>query len=199
MSVWCSDIPDWRRRRDIVNQTWLRFVPNSFSVARILCGLAFPFLTLEWRIAAILVAALTDALDGLSARWLHVESDTGRLLDPLADKAFVLILAGTLLAEGSLHPLGALGLALRDITVLIGLLYTTARRQWSIGRRMRPSLLGKCTTAAQFVVLLVLVAQGSAPNWLLCAATVLSALAAIAYARAFVRLHSYQASPPANE
>jgi cardiolipin synthase (CMP-forming) len=163
----------------------LRWLPNGLSAARLVLGLAFPFVPADWRLAVVIVAALTDLLDGPAARWLHAESDTGRLLDPVADKVFVLVLAGTLLAEGTLHPLWALGVALRDVVVLIGLLYVIARRQWAVGRRLRPSSLGKCLTAVQFAVLLVLVAWGSAPVWLLAATTALSLAAAVDYARAF--------------
>jgi cardiolipin synthase len=182
-----------------VTQSLRPLVPNGLSGTRLVLGLAFPVLPAEWRIWVILVAALTDALDGLTARWLGVESNTGRLLDPIADKVFVLMLAGTLLAEGALHPLWVLGIALRDVVVLVGLFYTIARRQWSVGRRMRPSVPGKCTTAAQFAVLLVLVAWGGAPVWLLAATTVLSALAAIDYARVFTRLHASKVTSPAGE
>jgi CDP-diacylglycerol---glycerol-3-phosphate 3-phosphatidyltransferase len=174
-------------------------IPNALSGSRILLGLAFPFLSPDWRLGVVIVAALTDALDGLMARWLNVESDTGRLLDPVADKVFVLALVGTLLAEGVLHPVWALGLALRDVVVLVGLVYTIVRRQWTVGRKMRPSWLGKCTTAVQFAVLLVLVAWGRAPVWLLVATTALSVLAALDYLRAFIRLHAGESIPPANE
>ena len=129
----------------------------TLSPVRIVLGLAFPFVPVEWRVWVVVVAAITDMFDGLVARWLHAESDTGRLLDPVADKVFLLMLLGTLLAEGALHPLWFLGLALRDIVVLIGLIDTIARRQWAKGRMMRPSLLGKCTTAMQLAVLFVLV------------------------------------------
>ena len=135
----------------------------------------------------VVAAALSDALDGLTARWLRAESDTGRQLDPIADKFFVLVLAGTLIAEGALHPLWAIGLALRDITVLIGLVYVIARRQWALARRLRPSWLGKCTTAAQFAALMAVVIWGIAPVWVLAPTALLSALAAIDYARLFVR------------
>jgi phosphatidylglycerophosphate synthase len=164
----------------------LPLIPNGLSAARIVLGLAFPFTPVEWRLWIVIAAAVSDALDGLAARWLGAESNTGRLLDPVADKFFVLMLVGTLLAEGALHPLWAVGLAARDITVLVGLLYVIARRQWARGRRLRPSALGKVTTAAQFGVLLVLVIWGSAPVWLLAAVTLLSAVAAVGYARAFL-------------
>lgn len=53
-------------------------------------------------IVAIL-AALTDTLDGFLARKYHLESDFGRLIDPLADKIFVV---GTfvMMAEYKLMP-----------------------------------------------------------------------------------------------
>ena len=165
----------------------LPLIPNGLSAARVVLGAAFPFASAEWRLWLLIAAAVSDALDGLTARWLHVESDTGRLLDPIADKFFVLMLAGTLIVEGAIHPLWAVGLAVRDITVLIGLVYVIARRQWARGRRLRPSWLGKCATAAQFAVLVVLVIWGGAPVWLLAAVTLLSAAAAVGYARDFVK------------
>jgi phosphatidylglycerophosphate synthase len=174
-------------------------IPNALSISRILLGLAFPFAPNEWRMWMVLLAALTDAVDGLAARWLGAESNAGRLLDPVADKIFVLMLVGTLLVERTLDPLWALGLATRDVVVLTGLLYTIARRQWSVGRRMRPSWPGKCTTAAQFAVLLVLVAWGRAPVWMLGATTALSIVAAVDYIRVFARLHRTETTPPASE
>jgi cardiolipin synthase (CMP-forming) len=177
----------------------LHAIPNAFSATRVVLGLAFPLTPADWRPWLIVAAALSDALDGWSARWLKAESDTGRLLDPVADKVFVLALAGTLIGEGALDPVWALGLATRDLVVLAGLVYTISYRQWSIGRKLRPSWLGKCTTAAQFAVLLVLVVWGTAPGWVLAGTTGLSILAALGYARTFWRLHSAQANPPPSE
>lgn len=163
----------------------LWFIPNVLSASRVLLGLAFPFVPADWRLWVIVVAAVTDALDGLAARWLHAESNAGRLLDPVADKVFVLAVAGTLLADGAIHPLWALGVAARDVVVLFGLAYVIARRLWAVGRRLRPSLLGKCTTAAQFALLLVLAGWNAAPVWLLAGTVALSVAAATEYAWAF--------------
>jgi phosphatidylglycerophosphate synthase len=170
-----------------MNRTLRHAIPNGLSVARLLLGLTFPLVPAEWRLWVVAVAALSDALDGLIARLLHAESDTGRMLDPVADKVFVLVLAGTLVAEGAIHPLWAAGVAARDIVVLMGLVVVAARGRWSAYRKLRPSWPGKCTTAAQFALLLVLVAWGSAPVWLLAAITLLSAAAAVDYALRFRR------------
>jgi cardiolipin synthase (CMP-forming) len=167
---------------------WLNLVPNGLSAARIVLGLAFPFAPAEWRLWVVVAAALSDLLDGFAARVLNAISDTGRLLDPVADKFFVLMLAGTLLVEGTLHPLWAVGFAVRDITVLVGLLYLIARREWTRGRRLKPSFLGKFTTAAQFGVLLVLVIRPGAPVWVLAAMTMLSTAAAVEYTYIFLKL-----------
>jgi hypothetical protein len=51
---------------------------------------------------------------------------------------------------------------------------------------MRPSWLGKCTTAAQFAVLLVLVGWEAATPWLLIPTVALSVAAAADYARQFL-------------
>jgi cardiolipin synthase len=169
-----------------VNRSYLTLVPNGLSAARVVLGVAFPLVPSEWRLWVVIAAALSDMLDGLVARWLRVESDTGRLLDPVADKFFVVMLVATLIYEGTLHPLWALGLAVRDVTVSVGLLYVIARRQWARGRQLRPSWLGKCATASQFAILLALVVWAPAPMWLLVAVTLLSAAAAVDYAHKFL-------------
>ena len=170
-----------------MSRNLLHFLPNGLSVARLLLGLAFPLVPSEWWLWVVVVAALSDALDGLSARLLHVESETGRMLDPVADKVFVLMLAGTLVAEGAIHPFWAAGVAVRDLVVLAGLVVVAVRGRWEAYRKMRPSWPGKCTTAAQFALLLVLVAWNGAPVWLLAMVTLLSVLAAADYARGFLR------------
>jgi len=148
-----------------------------------LLGVAFPLVPPEWRLWLIIAAAITDFLDGFLARLLHAESELGRMLDPIADKVFVLILVGTLIAEGTLHPLWALGIAARDLAVILGVIVVVLQRRWQTTREMRPSWLGKCTTAGQFAVLLVLVVWGTAPVWLLALTTLLSVAAAVGYAR----------------
>lgn len=174
-------------------------IPNGLSALRLVLGCAFPFIPADWRVAVVVVAALSDMFDGLAARWLRAESDTGRLLDPVADKVFVMALAGTLIAEGALDPWWALGLALRDVVVLVGLFYTIAGRQWARGRKMRPSWLGKCTTAAQFVVLFWLVGWPPVPVWFLAPTVLLSAAAAMDYAGRFAVLQRSEGSSRGNE
>ncbi|MDB5307678.1 MAG: CDP-diacylglycerol--glycerol-3-phosphate 3-phosphatidyltransferase [Gemmataceae bacterium] len=164
---------------------YLRLIPNGLSASRVVLGLAFPWLPPDWRFAVVGLAAVTDFLDGLLARWLGAQSETGRLLDPVADKVFILMLAGTLVGEGVLGPGWAVAVAARDVVVLAGVAVLAARGDRAGFRAMRPTWLGKCTTAAQFALFLVLVAEGRSWDWLLWVTAGLSVVAAAAYARAF--------------
>ena len=82
-----------------------RHVPNALSAYRIL---AVPFIVwailVEWRMAfatLIFVNLLTDILDGLIARALHLETRLGAILDSTADiGTFVLAVTGMLVFEG---------------------------------------------------------------------------------------------------
>src|SRR5262245_55182061 len=94
---------------------WLRAIPNGLSTFRLLLGVALPWLPVEWRVATVAAAAVSDWLDGLSARLLRLTSDTGRLLDPLADKVFVFALGWILVREGAIAPEWALLVASRDL------------------------------------------------------------------------------------
>jgi cardiolipin synthase len=54
----------------------------------------------EWAFGLFLLAAGTDILDGQVARWLHEQTNLGRVLDPLVDKilvvsVFCVLAAGT--------------------------------------------------------------------------------------------------------
>jgi CDP-diacylglycerol--serine O-phosphatidyltransferase len=66
-----------------------KHIPNLLTLLNLACGTASVVLTLEghWRLAVYLVlaASLLDFLDGLSARLLKAYSDTGKMLDSLAD------------------------------------------------------------------------------------------------------------------
>ena len=76
-------------------------LPNAITIARILIApliAALPFINSPFaRIAgflAFIIAAVSDYFDGMLARTRNLETDLGRLLDPLADK---LLLFATLI------------------------------------------------------------------------------------------------------
>jgi cardiolipin synthase len=70
--------------------TW----PNAISVLRLLGVPLFLWLLLVpeadgWAVAVLMVSGVTDWLDGKLARWLDQSSRLGALLDPAADRLYI--------------------------------------------------------------------------------------------------------------
>jgi len=101
-------------------------LPNALSAARLAAApvLAHLISTASWPSAAALLAAaaLSDWADGAAARALGQGSVLGTYLDPVADKAVVCAVAGSLAAAGALPaPLAALIIG-RDAALVAGAL-----------------------------------------------------------------------------
>jgi cardiolipin synthase (CMP-forming) len=162
-------------------------LPNAMTLTRALLAAAFPFLPRELRLAALVVAALTEWLDGTLSRLWRVESDFGRMLDPVADKLFVLAMLGTFVWEGWLS-LPAAGLViLRDLTVAVACVWILVFGDRDELARLRPRAIGKIATAAQFVFLLLVLLWQEAPVWLIALTATLSAAAAMDYIAYYFR------------
>lgn len=132
----------------------LRLAPNLLTLLRIFLA---PFLILALldrrfpvAFALFLVAACTDAIDGLLARWLRQLTTLGQYLDPVADKLMLSSLFLALTWMGILEPRVAILVFGRDIGMLLTavILYTTTNL-----RNFRPSLLGKANSFSQVVAI----------------------------------------------
>ncbi|MDK3254934.1 CDP-alcohol phosphatidyltransferase family protein [Blastococcus capsensis] len=91
-------------REALPDRIWT--VPNALSVLRLLGVPLFLWLLLGpeedgWAVVVLMVAGFTDWLDGKIARWMDQGSRLGTLLDPAADRLYIV---STLVA-----------LALRDV------------------------------------------------------------------------------------
>jgi CDP-diacylglycerol--glycerol-3-phosphate 3-phosphatidyltransferase len=69
-------------------------LPNALSVLRLLGVPLFLWLLLGpeadgWAVAILMVSGFTDWLDGKLARWLDQSSKLGALLDPAADRLYI--------------------------------------------------------------------------------------------------------------
>lgn len=138
--------------------TW----PNFISFLRI--PLAFLFLQEQsaWRCFAIIVALLSDGLDGYLARRQKVSNKIGVLLDPFADKFFVIFAITILIGEGKLQIWQAVALACRDLSVLLFGTYLAINQR--LGKyQFRAIWCGKITTILQLLVLFCLTVQISIP------------------------------------
>jgi cardiolipin synthase len=137
-----------------------RTTPNLLTLLRICLA---PFLVaaiLEHHFALsfglFVGAGLTDALDGLLARYLKQRSMLGEYLDPVADKLLLSTLF-LVLMHMSLIPVTVTVLVFgRDVGILVvaAILYAaTGRREFS------PSLLGKANTLAQVAAVAAVLLQ----------------------------------------
>jgi phosphatidylglycerophosphate synthase len=111
-------------------------------------------------VTLMMLAALSDALDGHLARRANADPRIGAWLDPFCDKTFVMAL---LVAITAVHepPWWLIALtAVREVVVvplIIAHLIMPGRSQRHIDYRARPS--GKATTIAQFVVIIAVLME----------------------------------------
>ena len=109
-------------------------IPNLLSAVRMLLAIPFALVMTSgipdakwWGVGIIVFGILTDKLDGDLARWLHCESEWGRILDPLADKVAVATVSLFLLWMGIVPLWFVVLLIARDLIILAGGLYITKR------------------------------------------------------------------------
>lgn len=110
-------------------------ISNFTSVSRVIFVLPASYFLLAdfgghrtWAVAFILVASFTDFLDGYLARRLHQVTDLGKIIDPLADKIGIGIVAVCLLLAGDI-PLWYFVLVLaRDLLIFCGGVYINRQK-----------------------------------------------------------------------
>lgn len=139
-------------------------IPNYLTLFRILLTPVF-FITLvsytpekeELRLVALaifVIAALTDALDGLLARFLKQRTALGQMLDPLADKILLvsgyigLLFVATLLYRPPLWV--TITIIFRDLILLFGFLTLNFA---AVKIEVLPNIWGKLTTVSQMLLL----------------------------------------------
>ncbi len=123
-------------------------LPNVISLLRLASVPIFVWLFVSGREdpAVILygVGASTDWLDGYIARRTGAVSELGKLLDPLADRIFIVALAVALVARGTLPLWIAVVIVARDLIVLSAFPLLDRRHL----ARIPVNFIGKCATAA---------------------------------------------------
>ena len=105
------------------------------------------------------VAGVTDQIDGWLARRWHVESDFGRLVDPLADRLMIDAAVILLFVDDRL-PWAALAIPLRDL-VLVGGFTLVAPK----GYELSVNLLGKTATWLLYAALAFVMVTRDGTAW----------------------------------
>lgn len=105
----------------------LRSLPNLLSISRL--ALAAVFVATEradMRIVLVMAALATDYLDGWIARRHGPLTRVGAMLDPFADRVFVLVGVSAFLFEGTLSTAEYFIMISRDLMTAIGFLVARA-------------------------------------------------------------------------
>lgn len=136
----------------------LRELPNVLSLSRVIFAAGFVAIDgTVVRASIIGIAGLTDILDGWLARRLRVATPRGALLDPVADRIFVVAATLTLVANQSFTVGQALVLLARDIATALGFVVALAVPSLRASR-FKARVPGKVVTLLQFATLLVALA-----------------------------------------
>ncbi|HYK90632.1 MAG TPA: CDP-alcohol phosphatidyltransferase family protein [Acidobacteriota bacterium] len=112
------------------------------------------------------LAGITDALDGLLARQLKQKTALGSFLDPMADKLLLTAAFVTLTIQSvpvTVHiPMWLTVVSIsRDLLIALSVLIIHLQTKHS---HFPPSLLGKCTTAAQLITVAVALVANFVPR-----------------------------------
>lgn len=140
-------------------------ISNSLSLLRML--LAIP---IAWSIYAdqklilfllVLLAVITDFLDGFLARKLNQISELGKILDPVADKSIVIIGTLAIIAKGLIPVWLSIAIISRDLLILIGGIWFKRKYR----KTLTANMLGKITV--NIVGLSLFLAVFYPKDWLL--------------------------------
>ena len=161
-------------------------LPNALTILRLALIPVFVLLVLDsdsgysWPAAIVFgVAGITDQIDGFLARRWRVESQFGKVADPLADRLMIDAAVLLLWLEGRL-PFVAVALILaRDILLLGGYKLVVPR-----GYDFEVNLLGKAATWVLYasLALTMVTREGTDwPLWLFWAGVAMAVVAGVQY------------------
>jgi cardiolipin synthase (CMP-forming) len=163
----------------------VRFLPHILTSLRLVASPLLVWLIVQGRFASallvVLLAGVTDWLDGFTARRLGVTGKLGLILDPLADKVMLVTLF-LVLAYVALIPLWLVALVMgRDLVIVIGALLV---RMFRGIRKFTPSMLGKVSTFFQITFVLLVLLYAAIPIALLLWLKVLALILTAAFTAA---------------
>jgi len=139
-------------------------IPNILTLARILMTPVIVYMVLThqaWSAVLLMViAGVTDMLDGAIARYFDQRTIVGAYLDPLADKILLVSLFVSLFYIGEVPLFIFLAVIFRDAIIIFGaMVYQMVTGQLTI----HPSLVSKATTFMQILYVALLLLNMATP------------------------------------
>ena len=165
----------------------LRSVPNLLSISRLALAVAFVVARgADTRIVLVMLALTTDYLDGWIARQFGPMTRAGALLDPIADRVFVLVAVSVFLFEAELTTLEYFIMISRDVMTAVGFL--VARIMPSLRAvAFQARLPGKLVTTLQLATFVAILIKPAAASPMIKVVGVVSLWAIIDYTWALNR------------
>jgi len=129
-------------------------IPNILTILRILLTPIFVISIIKNMLATSLaifaIAALTDALDGLIARYFNQKTELGAHLDPIADK---LLLSSAYICLAIIEQIPnwlAVIVISRDVIIIMGMAICYVN---NVKVEINPSIASKATTLSQLLTI----------------------------------------------
>jgi CDP-diacylglycerol--glycerol-3-phosphate 3-phosphatidyltransferase len=165
----------------------LQLLPNALTIARLLLIPVFIALMVRadgepsWPAGIVFgVAGITDQIDGFLARRWQVESNFGRIFDPLADRLMIDAAVILLFIYDHMPLAGLIVIVGRDVLLLAG--YRAIAPQ---GYELNVNVIGKAATwllYAGIAFMIVTEPATSWPYWIFWTGLVLAVAAGLVYA-----------------
>jgi CDP-diacylglycerol--glycerol-3-phosphate 3-phosphatidyltransferase len=136
---------------------------NLLSTSRLLLGIPIFFMVYQinnsqsiryFTLGLMLIAALTDILDGYLARKYNEITEFGKIIDPLADKVVVGIVVLQLFRLEEIPAYYLIIIITRDLLILMGGIFVSKK----IGKVLPSNIIGKITVISIALFVLITVA-----------------------------------------
>ncbi len=116
-----------------------KYIPNILTTLRLLAVPVFfaNFLNNNLLISTIIFggACITDAFDGFLARRWHVESNYGKIVDPLADK--LIVLSSLILYASRYNILMSIPIVLESLIAAVNIIYCLKNLDYSLLKNLK--------------------------------------------------------------
>ncbi|OGN60304.1 MAG: hypothetical protein A3F40_01020 [Chlamydiae bacterium RIFCSPHIGHO2_12_FULL_27_8] len=128
-------------------------ISNAISALRFPLALLFFSHNIYLRFVSIILAMITDGIDGYFARKFKSATKFGAYFDPAMDKFFVYFVLFLFLIEKKINIYFGLMTISRDFALFLFGIFLLITKRWST-YEVKPVRWGKITTALQFLTLI---------------------------------------------
>lgn len=173
----------------------MKYIPNILSVFRFFSAFAFAHFVLKNQFLSafllLILAALSDFFDGYVARRFNAVTSLGAKIDPVADKAFIIISYICFAKMGLITGGVALVVVLRDL-IIVGVVLACMLK--TINLDFSPLFSSKVNTCIQLIFLIIVLVcklTNQKLDYIIDIASVIVVLSTLYSALAYIRTYRW--------